>query len=105
MMRLPLLLFVSIAFPGAILGCFSLTEMRQQTSAGPTGCAPERIEVSEQQTLAWVATSNGHRYRCSGSVCNPEQRGNLPSVSATSAPTPAPPEKPIPSPEEGVQSQ
>ena len=60
-----LLLVVSIS--AAALGCLSLTEMRQQASAGPTGCAPERIVVTEQEDLAWVATCNSRRFRCSAS--------------------------------------
>jgi hypothetical protein len=97
-------LLLSVSISAAAVGWLSLTEVRQQASAGPTGCAPERIMVSEQETLAWVATCNGHWYRCSGSVCSPEQPAILPSAPATSATAPAPPQKPIPSPEEGVQA-
>jgi hypothetical protein len=89
-----------------VLGCLAagcVTNTRQQLSAGPTGCAPEHIVISEEERLAWVATCNGQRFRCSAgptAVCSPEQPGNAPSP-----PSPAPPSKPdrpIQSPEEGI---
>jgi hypothetical protein len=81
-----------------VSGCGYLTETRRQASAGQTGCAPERIEVSEEERAAWVATCNGRRYRCSAGAdasCTPEAPGNEPA----SLP---PPPTPMPDPEMGV---
>ncbi len=91
----------------ALTGCspFSPTEARQQMSAGPTGCAPERVDVSEQESYAWVATCNGRRFRCSAGfpvVCTAEQPGNAPPPPAPLPPPP--PEKPLPNPEDGISN-
>jgi hypothetical protein len=92
-----------LSFCVTVSGCGYLTETRRQMSAGQTGCAPERIQVSEEERVAWVATCDGRRYRCSAGAaasCTPEAPGNEPTSYSTASPT-APP-TPIADPEMGI---
>ena len=52
-------------------GCLLPTQARyQRLSSGLVGCAPEQIEIANDQPMAtvvtWEAVCNGHRFFCSG---------------------------------------
>jgi hypothetical protein len=77
----------------AVTGCISMTQTRRELSAGFVGCAPEKIDVTEESNYAWVSSCDGRRFRCSstgmGAACTPDQT-TAPSSASAPTSTPAP---------------
>lgn len=53
-------------------GCASISEIYQSASAGPLGCPPGQISISEREyagltdSTNWAATCGSNKYYCSG---------------------------------------
>lgn len=61
---------IYLLLPLAFLGCTSIGKM-QAASAGPTGCAPQAIEISNHQSgfnspETWEAKCENKKYMCTG---------------------------------------
>lgn len=52
----------------ALTGCAgfdSIDTLRQDASAGLTGCPPRSIAISNNERLTWTATCGGQVFQCS----------------------------------------
>ena len=64
-------IYVLLAASMGLVGCATSVEKMQGASAGPTGCSPQSIEISNHQKTfngpeTWQAKCNGKKYFCTG---------------------------------------